>query len=143
MPGEGTWQDGRCTVGAPAAGWEKTEPLDVLVDMLPIHPSVPLPGHYRAVGGCRQVPASPSPPTSTGEDTGPTSLAAVRIGASLGCATGKEGTGDWPRCSTVLSGRPAVGRRGQGRGAHMMVQEESGFRMWQVQAAPQYWRKVW
>lgn len=108
------------------------------------HPSVPLPGHQQGVGGCRTVPASPSPPTSAGEDAGPTSSATASVRASPGCAAGREGTGATvQRHPLAPAGRPAAGRWGQGCGAHMMVQDDSGFRMWQVQAAPQYWRKVW
>lgn len=80
------------------------------------HPSVPLPGHHRGVGVCRQVPASPLLPAS--EDTSPMSLAAARIGASPGCATGKEGTGDRPWHSVILSHPPAAPLPGGvGRGA--------------------------
>lgn len=52
-----------------------------------------------------------------------------------------QGTGRGGGCAVP----PAVPRREERAGcrAHMMVQEDSGFRMWQVQAAPQYWRKVW
>lgn len=32
---------------------------------------------------------------------------------------------------------------GQAGGHYMMEQADSGFRTWQVQAAPQYCRKVW
>lgn len=51
---------------------------------------------------------------------------------------------DWGPSAVPSARRPPRGREGRaGAGAHMMVQEESGLRMWQVQAAPQYWRKVW
>lgn len=47
----------------------------------------------------------------------------------------------------ACKGAGGTGRGGAGQGracaAYMMVQAESGFRTWQVQAAPQYWRKVW
>lgn len=42
----------------------------------------------------------------------------------------------------VLEGYRWNQGEGRERAVYMMAQEDSGFRMWHVQAAPQYWRKV-
>lgn len=93
----------------------------------------PSPQYHGCTGGCRQLCAA-----SQG--------AASPLPAHVrGCAEG------WriPTCTEHPTPGAAgthgavLSLPGPGRGAHMMVQEDSGFRMWQVQAAPQYWRKVW
>lgn len=137
-PGEGARRDARCTTGAPAAGPGEPQTLDALVDACPVPASLSwgTTGEQGAAARSQHPPA----PASAGKDASPTSLAVVSTRAFPGGAAGRERTG-----TAAALCRPPCPRCGGagGRGAHMMVQEDSGFRMWQVQAAPQYWRKVW
>lgn len=41
------------------------------------------------------------------------------------------------------SGEHGLAGQGAGGSGYMMEQADSGFRTWQVHAAPQYCRKVW
>lgn len=104
-----------------------------------------------ARGGCsvpgmrRDVPCCLVPLPST---TGCRWLCALSQGAASpspvrGRAEGQRIPRSIPRRALLAQRGAVLSLAGPGRGAHMMVQEDSGFRMWQVQAAPQYWRKVW
>lgn len=71
-------------------------------------------------------------------------LAAARMPHRWGpeAVTGEGSEGDMAGADPGSSGARTGGRRRAG-GHYMMEQADSGFRTWQVQAAPQYCRKVW